>query len=289
MSNNNTRSPRTLDSREGLLAELAVIDTEGWEGRTAQRLLSHVRSHIVRPQVAAAGLRGPVADQAEATGWAVAWEALARPSIRAAATPWGLLWVAVRRAILGEVMASAHLSSARNGWRAESARREQEGPADRNHPVRPPISLSVLIERGWEPPATQPGTDNDLGRCLEAVVSALVGVGWEVRAAHAVVEGVALAAVRGGTSSADAQGWRPLARRLGLPPWQVRRVTVLLLGAPGWPGLIERMTLEGCDILDDPSVEAALRSTAVRGWPPPPIAARKRAMPPSSPRALAAS
>ena len=90
MSNNNTRSPRTLDSREGLLAELAVIDTEGWEGRTAQRLLSYVRSHIVRPQVAAAGLRGPVADQAEATGWAVVWEVLARPSIRTAATPWRL-------------------------------------------------------------------------------------------------------------------------------------------------------------------------------------------------------
>ena len=291
VSISNTRTAPTLDSRAGLLAELTVIDTQGWDGPAAQRLLSHVRAHIVRPQLAAAGLRGPAADQAEATGWAAAWEALTRSSFRTATTPWGLLWVAVRRAILGEVLASAYLSTARNGWRAESARREHETESSvgRGRAVDLPVSLDMLIERGWEPPAAQPGTDNNLGRRLEAVVSALVGAGWEQRAAHAVVEGVALTAVRDGKESAEAQGWRSLARRLGLPPWQVRRATVLLLGAPGWPGLIERITTEGCDILDDPSVGAALRSTAVSSWPPPPIAARERAMPPANPRALAAS
>ena len=115
MSISITRTESTLDSRAGLLGALAVIDSEGWDGPAAQRLLSHVRAHIVRPQLAAAGLRGPAADQAEATGWAAAWEALTRSSFRTATTPWGLLWVAVRRAILGEVLASAYLSTARNG------------------------------------------------------------------------------------------------------------------------------------------------------------------------------
>jgi hypothetical protein len=104
-----------------------------------------------------------------------------------------------------------------------------------------------------------------------------------------VVEGVAVTAVRDGKASQEAKGWRPLARRLGLPPWQVRRVTVLLLGAPGWPGLVEQMTAEGCHILDGPSIAAALRSTAVSGWPPPPVAARTRGLPAGDPRPLAAS
>ncbi len=96
-----------LDSREGLLEELFAIEAEGWGGPRGERLLSYVRSHIVAPQVAAAGLRGPAADQAEATGWAVAWETMATKSIRAARSPWGVLWIAVRRAIMGEVVASA--------------------------------------------------------------------------------------------------------------------------------------------------------------------------------------
>lgn len=289
MSINSTRTPSRLDGREGLLAELAAIDTEGWDGPAGQRLLSYVRSHIVRPQVVAMGLRGPAADQAEATGWAVAWEALASSSIRRATTPWGLLWVAVRRAVLGEVIASAYLASARNGWRAGSARQQHQSLVGHSSAMDPPISLSVLVEHGWEPAAATSGDTRDLGRRLEAVVSALVGAGWDERAAHAVVEGVAVTAVRDGKASHEAKGWRPLARRLGLPPWQVRRVTVLLLGAPGWPGLVERMTGEGCDILEDPSITAALRSTAISGWPPPPVAANARGLPAGTCPALAAS
>lgn len=285
MYSSSARRQNRLDSGEGLLEELAVIEKEGWEGPTAERLLAYVRAHVVRPQVVAAGLRGPAADQAEATGWAVAWETMSRSSMREARTPWGLLWVAVRRAIMGEVVGSAYLSGDRNGWRADSARHELQGRAGT---AEPPVSLSVLIERGWEPPA-QAGPGNDLGGRLEAVVSALVSVGWDERAALSVVEAVALTAVADGKSSTAAQGWRPLAARLGLPPWQVRRVTVLLLGAPGWPGLIERMSAGGCDVLDDAGIEAALRSTAISWWPPPPVAARKRDVVPKRSRALAAS
>ncbi len=99
-------------------------------------------------------------------------------------------------------------------------------------------------------------------------------VGWGPAAAGAVVEGVAVTAVRDGKASAEAVGWRPLAAHLGLPPWQVRRVTVLLLGAPGWPGVVERMASEGEEVLDERGTRAALCSTACRRWPPPPKAAR---------------
>lgn len=286
---NSPVTPNRLDSREGLLAELAIIDAEGWDGPAGQRLLGHVRSRIVRPQVVAAGLRGPAADQAEATGWAAAWEVLSRPEIRAAASPWGLLWVAVRRAVLGEVVAAVHLAGVRNGWRAEHSRQECWRGTGQHQPSDPPVSLAVLIEHGWEPEAQPIESGVDLGPRLEQVVSALVRAGWQPRSARAVVEGVAVTAVRDGKSSAEAVGWRPLARRLGLPPWQVRRVTVLLLGAPGWPGLVERMTAEGCHILDDRGIAAALRSTALSGSPPPPVAAGRRGRPARTARTRAAS
>jgi hypothetical protein len=265
----------SIDSRDGLLQELVAIERRGWESPAGQRLLSYVRSHIVRPQVRAAGLRGPAAEQAEATAWAVAWETLSRPSIHTAGSPWGLLWVAVRQAIAGERLATHYQASVRNSWRVERARYEQR-QTGRAHAFPRPLSLSLLLEEGWEP-ESEPWACTGLGRRLEAVVDSLVHVGWERRAAHAVVEGVALTAVRDGKATADAKGWRPLAARLGLPPWQVRRVTVLLLGAPGWPGVVERMANDGCQILEADSIVAAMRSTATSSWPPPPAAARRAA------------
>ncbi len=266
------RNP-VLDSREGLLQELVAIDDEGWESARGERLLSYVRTHIVRPQVATSGLRGPSAKQAEATGWAVAWETLTSASLRAARSPWGVLWVAVRRAVHGERLTATYLGSARHSWHAEKTRLAQRD-AGQPRSFDRPISLSLLLEEGWEPVA-EPWTCTGLGRRLEAVIEALIGVGWERRAAHAVVEGVALTAVRDGKSSVEAQGWRPLASRLGLPPWQVRRVTVLLLGAPGWHGVVERMATEGSQVLEHESIVAAMRSTTLSSWPPPPVAARK--------------
>ena len=55
-----TRNP-ALDSREGLLQELIAIDAEGWGSARGERLLTYVRTHIVRPQVETSGLRGPAA------------------------------------------------------------------------------------------------------------------------------------------------------------------------------------------------------------------------------------
>ena len=263
----------SIESRDGLLQELAIIETCGWETPAGERLLGYVRAHIVRPQVRAAGLRDAAAEQAEATGWAVAWETLSRPSIHTAGSPWGLLWVAVRKAIAGEKLAAQYQASVRNSWRAERARIEQV-QAGLPHAFPRPLSLSLLLEEGWEP-ETEPWSCTGLGRRLEAVIDGLVHAGWERRAAHAVVEGVALSAVRDGKATADAKGWRPLAARLGLPPWQVRRVTVLLLGAPGWPGAVERMAHDGCQVLKDTGMLAAMRSTTTNSCPPPPTAARR--------------
>ena len=58
------RSRTALDSREGLLDELLAIDDLGWSSDRGEHLLCYVRAHIVLPQVVAAGLRGPAADQA---------------------------------------------------------------------------------------------------------------------------------------------------------------------------------------------------------------------------------
>ena len=58
----------------------------------------------------------------------------------------------------------------------------------------------------------------------------------------------------------EVPGWRTLAITLGIPPWQARRVTVLLLGAPGWPGLAERWATGGPAALRGPAIEAAVRT-----------------------------
>lgn len=286
-----TDNPRcSLDTRQGLLGELAAIDVHGWDGPAGRRLLAYVRSHIVRPQVVAAGLRGRAAEQAEATGWAAAWEVLSRPGIRTATSPWGLLWVAVRRAVLGELVAGAHLAGARNAWRAESARHAQGAAAGARGPADSAVSLDVLVARGWQPVAEPALSGVELGPRLEAIVTALVEAGWAQPAARGVVEAVAVTAVRDGKASAEALGWRPLAARLGLPPWQVRRVSVLLLGAPGWPGVVERMATQGRGVLEEPAMGAAVRSTVLGWWPPPPVAARRRGHPrPSPARVLLAS
>ena len=265
-------SPHPLDTREGLIRELVAIEKAGWGSPTAKRLLRYVRVHIVRPQVTAAGLWGPAAEQAEATAWAVAWETLISTPIRAAQSPWGVLWIAVRRAVLGELVSCAHLVSPRNGWRTQGDNQAQ-GPAG-DHSFAPPVSLDRLVDLGWEPRAVDDAATG-LGPRLDAVVEALVEAGWERLPAHAVVEGVALGAVGNGKASTGAVGWRPLAAELGLPPWRVRRVTVLLLGAPGWPGVIERMVTEGEEILETPAINAALRSTVIASWPSPPMAAQR--------------
>lgn len=84
------------------------VDSEGWNGAAGRELLERVRREVVLPLVRRSGLRGLAADQAEATGWEVAWQTLARPSTRLAENPGGVVWVAVRRGIHAE--AAAQLS-----------------------------------------------------------------------------------------------------------------------------------------------------------------------------------
>jgi hypothetical protein len=248
-----------VGSAPGLLRALAGVDAAGWDGRDGTAVLTYARLRVVRPQVHRAGLRGPAANQAEATGWAVAWELLSSRALRAAGSPWGVVSVAVRRAVLGEVMAATYGTGVREAWRLAAGapgagRRGAADPA-----VRRPVSLSVL-DPDWWAPATGPGADG-IGPRLEVIAAAMVRAGWSRREAVAVCEWVACRAQDG--CATQAPGWRTLARLLGIPAWRARRATVLLLGSTTWPGLVERVASEGFTVLQRPDVLAAVRSTVV--------------------------
>ena len=75
-------------------ARLRQIDESGWDSRAARELLVAVRDCVAQPAVRRSGLRGPAAEQAEASAWAAAWDALRRPSARTAENPMGMAWVA---------------------------------------------------------------------------------------------------------------------------------------------------------------------------------------------------
>ncbi|WNB87330.1 hypothetical protein [Cellulomonas sp. ATA003] len=64
-------------------------------------------------------------------------------------------------------------------------------------------------------------------------------------------------------------GWRPLAARLGLPPWQARRLTFLLRGSVDRAGLLARLITEGPRATDAPDVRDALAGTLTRTLPSP--------------------
>ena len=245
-----------LGSREGLLNELDAIAVEGWEGQRARRLLVHVRVAIVHPQVVSARLTGSIAEQAEATGWEVAWEALTHARLREVDSPWGWICVAVQRAIRNEVTGARYLTTESKGRRAFAA----QASTDTGTHLAPPLSLTQLVEMGWEPEEPAP-TFASLGSGLEAVLEALVAAGWQEAPARAVLDGVSASVTRDASGRNLAQGWRSLATRLGAPPWQVRRVSLALLGFPGWPGVIERMNDRGAVALDDIDVRAALLAT----------------------------
>lgn len=87
---------------ESIRDALHQVDLHGWDGADGRALLDRVRRAVVVPAVRRSGLRGPAADQAEASGWEAAWDALRRPSARTAVNPGGMVWVAVRRAVAAE-------------------------------------------------------------------------------------------------------------------------------------------------------------------------------------------
>jgi hypothetical protein len=108
-----------------------------------------------------------------------------------------------------------------------------------------------------------------LGRALDAVVNAMVEEGWNHTKARHAVEAVAANAGLGQARATTAGGWRTLAHGTGLPPWQLRRLTVLLCGAPGWPGIVELMVETGHQALRHPAVRSAIRATTNRHFPVP--------------------
>ena len=265
-------------STDQLLADLDRIDSEGWDGPTGRSLLEYVRVHLVAPQVAATGLCGPAAAQAEASGWEAAWQAMSRPYLRTVARPWSVLWVAIRRAVRGEVVAGWFVTGERSAWRCSPAGSLSDSELAHVSRLPTPASLDELSARGRDVQvdAAEPP---QLGDRLEAIVTALAAVGWDRRQSWLVVEGVAMTAVRDGKAATDLPGWRPLAARLGVAPWRVRRVMALLCGSPGWPGLLERMIVGGRAVLGDPGVRAALASTTTRRLPPPAKAAAQASSP----------
>ncbi|MEO6821362.1 MAG: hypothetical protein ABI468_02355 [Candidatus Nanopelagicales bacterium] len=248
-----------VGSNPGLLLALAAVDERGWDGGDGTAVLTYARLRVVRPQVHRAGLSGPAANQAEATGWAVAWELLSSRALRAAGSPWGVVSVAVRRAVLGEVVAAVYGTGVREAWRLAAGSPRPGRPGDALAPVRRPVSLSML-DPDWCAPTTGHVFDG-IGPRLEVIATAMVRAGWSREEAVAVCEWVAYRAHD--RSVTKTPGWRTLARLLGIPAWRARRATVLLLGSTTWPGLVERVASEGSIVLQRPDVLAAVRSTVV--------------------------
>lgn len=265
--------PSTADSpREAgrLLTDLEVIGVEGWDGPTGTRLLDFIRRDLVRPLVLGAGLRGPAADQAEATGWQAAWEVLAGQDVRAAASPWGVVWKAVHRAVFGEVVAARFQVSPRKAW---ALRAVGSGAT--------PAPFVCGYEDCTDDDGARPAAgDGDVALAVRAAVGdatrALVRAGWPRALAEVLVGRIVEDAEPGQGANVEKTGWRGLSAELGLPGWQVRRVQVALFGAPGWPGLLERLLRADDDApLADLGVQAALRATRVRSRRSPALEAHR--------------
>lgn len=261
---NGAREAPLRRDNDRLLEQLAVIDDEGWDGPTATALLTYVRSHLVRPLAVRVGLRGTAAAQAEATAWEAVWLQLLEASLRRARSPWGVLWQTARRALLGEILAHRWGAPSRRAWELDEAERRGE--------LRRPLSLEPLLQDGWEPAASEgPGFlehNWPLSDAIRHASQALVASGWPGEVASHVVETVAaMTDPLGG--GATVVGWRSLAEHLDLPPWQARRLTLVLRGSANRPGLLARMLVEGPHVLNDDEVRRGLRSTRERRLPSP--------------------
>jgi hypothetical protein len=256
--------------RAGLLRALDIIDREGWDSAPAVELLEYLRRFVVGPNVATTGLRGPAADQAEATAWSATWEALTQPELRSARSPWGVLWSTARRSAMGELVSGTFLTDVDSGWRLVRRRAICETAN-----YRRTLSLTELAARGVEVVVDTNPSGSAVGSLMRVVLEAMVDAGWDVVTATQLVEAIAVGARRNGRDSWELQGWRPLAKALDLPPWRVRRVMVAMLGTPGWPGLIERLAVEGLDAIEPGDIRAAIRPTVARWTHRPPAAPRR--------------
>jgi len=258
-----TYAPRVERTKAVLLALLDSVDVEGWNGPTATALLSYLRTDLIRPLAVDVGLRGAAASQAEATAWEAVWLQLCAPSLRSAKSPWGVLWQTARRALLGEILAARWATNGRRAWELDAA--ERAGTAGR------PLSLEALVAAENAPSAdasASTGPTTPVSAALETAALALAAAGWEDDAAvQRVAEDVLHACDLGDDPTVI--GWRPLAGRLGLPPWQARRLTAVLRGSVERPGLFARLIREGKDVLGAHEVRASLASTRSRPYPSP--------------------
>ena len=261
------RARLTMRDNDRLRADLERISQVGWEHPVATSLLRLVRERLVRPVVVAEGLRGLAAWQAEASGWAVAWEMLRSPGLRDARSPWGVVWTVVLREVRAEAISAQYCTGLRRAWRARGPGGASQTPAV--------VSLDRMLDAGLEPtPARGSSTPRQdaaggLDAALEAIVGAMGDAGWQKAVAVELVAAIAEVAERETRDSRRKLRRQTIAEELGLPPWQVRRVTVLLLGEPGWEGLLVKVRRGGPDVLADVGVIAAVRSTVVQWMRPP--------------------
>lgn len=223
-------------SPEELRRCLVLVDAQGWDSQPGRDLMEGLRSAIVEPLVRRSGLTGPAADQAIASGWATAWEAVRRPSVRTAENPAGLVWVAVRRAVWAEVLQGRDVA-------------DPEGQM-----VRP---------RDQEVEPTAAPARAQLGPLLTPIVDALVDLGWERGLLVAAIEELADHSTHEGPGMSRTR-WRWVALRLGLPDWQARRLAIALLGVPGRPGVLAMVAAGGPGVVRDEGVQRVLRATCRR-------------------------
>jgi hypothetical protein len=223
-------------SPDELRRRLALVDAHGWDSQPGRDLMNVLRSAVVQPIVRRAGLTGPAADQAIASGWATAWEAVRRPSVRTAENPAGIVWVAVRRAVWTEAEQTRELVDA-------------EGP--------------ILRVSGPEEEQPTRTAQAQLGRLLTPIVDVLVELGWERGILEAAIEELADHCTHEEPGVPRVR-WRWVSLRLGLPEWQARRLAVALLGVPGRPGVLAMVAAAGPGILRDEGVRRVLRATCRR-------------------------
>ncbi|WP_129337185.1 hypothetical protein [Cellulomonas endophytica] len=253
--------------REELLEALTVIDEQGWDGPVATRVLSYARDVVIRPLVLRIGLRGAAAGQAEASAWQACWLALCRPTIRRAGSPWGVLWQVARRAILGELMSARYGAHERKVW-ALARQHGQQALL---------VSLEDLREGGWEPATTQEDPLLSAREITAAAIAGLVTAGWAVEEAERIVTNVALRPDAKPDPRTHVTGWRLMAVQMGLPPWQARRLVVVLVGTESWAGLLSRVAMEGPQAVLAPDLREALRSTRIRSMRSPALTATRTA------------
>ena len=273
---------RGARDRHDLLDRLAAVDENGWDSHPGEALLTYVRLTVIRPQIIARGLVGPVADHAEATAWERTWRVLNGDAIRVAASPWGILSAAARRAVADESVAAVYGTSGRTAWERRAAHRIEERDEGRHGvpSALPPLSLDALAELGHEPPDTPPEAPEapeppKPSALLANAAACLQQAGWSRREAAAILTSLTERAEHHRGHPRLRGGWRALAADVAIPGWQARRLTHVLLGTRGWPGLIERLaTATLAQSIHDADVIDALQSTRIARMPSPELLAR---------------